>query len=44
MPLSFQLDVYSNPLKLRDMLYIIKAIFIEQCDFVKTKKNPQNQV
>jgi hypothetical protein len=48
MALSLQLNVYSNPLKLCDMLYIRKAIFIKQfekqCDFVKTIKNTQNQV
>jgi hypothetical protein len=30
MALSFQLDVYSNPLMLRDMLYSRKAIFIRK--------------
>jgi hypothetical protein len=30
MALSFKLDVYSNPLKLRYMLYIRKAIFIRK--------------
>jgi hypothetical protein len=30
MALSLQLNVYSNPLKLCDMLYIIKAIFIRK--------------
>jgi hypothetical protein len=30
MTLSLQLNVYSNPLKLCDMLYIWKTIFIRQ--------------
>jgi hypothetical protein len=30
MALSFQLDIYSYPLKLCDMLYIRKAIFIRK--------------
>jgi hypothetical protein len=30
MVLSLQLNVYSNPLKLCDMLYIRKAIFIRK--------------
>jgi hypothetical protein len=42
MALSFQLDAYSNPLKLRDMLYIRKAIFIRKFEnsviFLKLKK------
>jgi hypothetical protein len=50
MTLSLQLNVYSNPLKLCDMLYIRKAIFIRKFEnsvtLLKQKntkqKNPQN--
>jgi hypothetical protein len=48
MALSFQLGVYSNALKLRDMLYIRKATFIRKFEksviLLKQKKNTQNQV
>jgi hypothetical protein len=33
MALPLQLNVYSNPLKLCDMLYIIKAIFIRKFEY-----------
>jgi hypothetical protein len=45
MTLSLQINVYFNPLKLRDMLYIRKAIFIRKFEnnviFLK-QKNAQN--
>jgi hypothetical protein len=48
MALSLQLNVNFNPLKLGDMLYSRKAIFIRKFDnsviLLKQKKDTQNQV
>jgi hypothetical protein len=48
MALSLQLNVYFNSLKLGDMLYIRKAIFIRKFEnsfmLLKQNKNTQKQV